>query len=340
MASVVQSLSLEKKEKKRQYFTKIANQNYLPTDNGTEPTKEAIANHVSKTFNAWAERFEMPEGDSNILLSMMESLNNVVTTDANMLEEAPIRNATKEMLGAFFGTCGGANADEPHRRGVSGDTGSITDAFEDEIDHDGLLKYSDPTIAQNDQQHQQSCKGNSYQPQMNQKESMGEGYNASSTGHSHRPNYNFEGDMSTSVVQEHGYSNNIDFTPIQPSYQPTGQYQTHISSNEYCESNSSVFPESFPRQNSFAHSANRGDPHQMTSNGYHPEYSSNPNSNYSNGSYYGNATPMHGGDGIQRFSPHSAPRGSYHSYYDDGMQGHQYQGHGGYSLYNQHQQFM
>jgi hypothetical protein len=340
MASVVQSLSLEKKEKKRQYFTKIANQNYLPTDNGTEPTKEAIANHVSKTFNAWAERFEMPEGDSNILLSMMESLNNVVTTDANMLEEAPIRNATKEMLGAFFGTCGGANADEPHRRGVSGDTGSITDAFEDEIDHDGLLKYSDPTIAQNDQQHQQSCKGNSYQPQMNQKESMGEGYNASSTGHSHRPNYNFEGDMSTSVVQEHGYSNNIDFTPIQPSYQPTGQYQTHISSNEYCESNSSVFPESFPRQNSFAHSANRGDPHQMTSNGYHPEYSSNLNSNYSNGSYYDNSTQMHGGDGIQRFSPHSAPRGSYHSYYDDGMQGHQYQGHGGYSLYNQHQQFM
>lgn len=102
--SILQSLSPEKREKKRQYFAQIANQNYLPNkENGNDPTNESIANHVSKTFHGWAERFEMPQGDSNVLLNFMGTLGDVITADAKALDDVPIRNATKvSLLSPFY----------------------------------------------------------------------------------------------------------------------------------------------------------------------------------------------------------------------------------------------
>jgi hypothetical protein len=97
--SVVQSLSPLKREKRKQYFTQIGNQHYLPNkETKSDPTKESIANHVSKAFHAWAERFEMPEGDSNVLLNIMGSLGDVVGADTKALDDLPIRNATKVKL--------------------------------------------------------------------------------------------------------------------------------------------------------------------------------------------------------------------------------------------------
>ena len=94
--SVVQSLSSEKREKKKQYFAQIANVNYLPDkETGKDPSQEAIAKHVSKTFHAWAKQMGMPDGDSNVLLSIMGSLGDVATADAKALDDLPIRNATK-----------------------------------------------------------------------------------------------------------------------------------------------------------------------------------------------------------------------------------------------------
>ena len=96
ISSVVQSLSSEKREKKKQYFARIAHENYLPDkDTGKDPSQDAIANHVSKTFHTWANQMGMPDGDSNVLLSIMGSLGDVVTADTKALDDLPIRNATK-----------------------------------------------------------------------------------------------------------------------------------------------------------------------------------------------------------------------------------------------------
>lgn len=96
ISSVMQSLAPEKREKKKQYFTQIANQNYLPNkETGKDPSQDAIAKHVTKTFHAWAERMGMPDGDSNVLLDIMGSLGDVVTADNKALDDLPIRNATK-----------------------------------------------------------------------------------------------------------------------------------------------------------------------------------------------------------------------------------------------------
>lgn len=103
ISSVLQSLAPEKREKKKQYFAQLANEHYLPNkDTGKDPTQAAIANHVSKTFRAWAERMGLPEGD-DVLLNVVGSLGDVVTADEKTVDEFPVRNATK--VSAFSTTC-------------------------------------------------------------------------------------------------------------------------------------------------------------------------------------------------------------------------------------------
>ena len=145
--SLVQSLTPEKLEKRRKYFAQIANQNFLPgTGNEQQPTKEVIANHVAKTFNAWAERLDMAEGDSAVVLSMLGSLANVSTANASSLDEVPIRNASKELVSHFFG---GANANNADTAPVEEDKMDAytndDDEFFDDVDDSELLQCPDPT---------------------------------------------------------------------------------------------------------------------------------------------------------------------------------------------------
>ena len=145
--SLVQSLTLEKLEKRRKYFAQIANQNFLPgTGTDQQPTKEVIANHVAKTFNAWAERLDMAEGDSAVVLSMLGSLANVGTANASSLDEVPIRNASKELVSHFFG---GANANNADASPVEDDKvdayANDDDEFFDDVDDSELLQCPDPT---------------------------------------------------------------------------------------------------------------------------------------------------------------------------------------------------
>jgi hypothetical protein len=100
--SVVQSLQAEKREKRRLYFAQVANQHFL-LGRGTHQIQEVIANHATRTFEAWAERFEMPEGDSSVALSVLGSLAAVTTSNVHVLNNIPIRNASKEMITRFFG---------------------------------------------------------------------------------------------------------------------------------------------------------------------------------------------------------------------------------------------
>jgi len=127
--SVVQSLLPEKREKRRSYFAQVANQRFIPGE-GTQQLQEVIANHATKAFVAWADRFAMPEGDASVALSVLGSLANVTTADKAILNDVPIRNASKEMMTRFFGA-------------EKADTPSQNDNFHDDIDDSEYLKCPD-----------------------------------------------------------------------------------------------------------------------------------------------------------------------------------------------------
>ncbi|KAL9188605.1 hypothetical protein ACHAXT_006983 [Thalassiosira profunda] len=142
--SFAQSLTSEKREKRRKYFAQVASKNFLPVDGTVQPTQEAIANHVTRTFNEWAERMEMPEGDSNVVLSMLGSLANVATATASTLDDVPITNASKDLVSCFFGAKGAL--DTPVEDKQSRDGSRDGNAFEfDDIDDSELMRVHDPS---------------------------------------------------------------------------------------------------------------------------------------------------------------------------------------------------
>ncbi len=131
---MVKSLLPEKRDKRRKYFAQISSQNFLPRE-GTQHTQEVIANHVTKMFNAWAERLGMPEGDSAVVLSVLGSLANVTTANVHVLDDVPIRNASKELIIGFFAA---AVEEEMEPQ-------SYQDEFNDDLDDLELLECPDPS---------------------------------------------------------------------------------------------------------------------------------------------------------------------------------------------------
>eukprot|EP00804_Cyclotella_cryptica_P002599 CCRYP_010426-RB/>CCRYP_010426-RB protein AED:0.13 eAED:0.13 QI:260/1/0.75/1/1/0.75/4/0/384 len=223
--SVLQSLSPEKREKKRQYYTQIAHQNYLPNkENGSDPTNEAIANHVSKTFHAWADRFGVPQGDSNVLLNIMGSLGDVITADAKALDEVPIRNATKTIVSMFFGSSKEHAPPSDHMNdGDNFDTGSISDAFES-IDDEELLRLTEPNATLT-AQHSEWCGvthvndfSDGFHPESNQDEYFRSNFNSNAT---------------YAVAQGGDFSSCMDFTPIHATYSIASHYQMNRFTEGY-----------------------------------------------------------------------------------------------------------
>ncbi len=100
---MAKSLLPEKREKRKLYFAQVASQHFLPGE-GTQQLQEVIANHATTAFTAWADRFAMPTGDSRVALSVLGSLAKVTTANRTILNEVPIRNASKELITYFFGS--------------------------------------------------------------------------------------------------------------------------------------------------------------------------------------------------------------------------------------------
>ena len=96
ISSVISSMTPEKRIKKARYFTQLSNQHYLPNnETGEDPSREMVANHVTKTFREWADRMDMSPEDVNVLLDIRKTLGNIVTADGVTLDDLPIRSATK-----------------------------------------------------------------------------------------------------------------------------------------------------------------------------------------------------------------------------------------------------
>ena len=143
---MVNSLLPEKREKRRNYFAQIGSQNFL-SGAGTCHTKEVIANHVTKTFKTWAERCQMSDGDSAVVLSVLGSLSNVATANRHVLDDVPIRNASKELLLGFFGAKAAEEMMEAQTH---------QDELDDDLDDSELMGYPDPSTLDAVQHSEQS----------------------------------------------------------------------------------------------------------------------------------------------------------------------------------------
>ena len=214
---MVTSLLPEKREKRRNYFAQIGSQNFLP-GGGTHHTKEVIANHVTKTFNAWAERFEMSDGDSAVVLSVLGSLSNVTAANRRVLDEVPIRNASKELILGFFG----AKAAEEKMEAQA-----HQNEIYDDLDDSELLECPDPSTLHAVQQIEQTPFPHRYYHSATNQ----------SIGHDHQ---SFTG------------SAPLDFTPIVPPQQlehrptssifPESFSRSHTNGNQQMMTNIDIHP--------------------------------------------------------------------------------------------------
>lgn len=89
----------------------------------------------------------MPNGDSNVALSVLGSLANVATADAGTLVDVPIRSTSKDLIRHFFGgmDCAGTSDDT---RAVEDETKEQSNRDEfGEFDDSELMKFPDPSNA-------------------------------------------------------------------------------------------------------------------------------------------------------------------------------------------------
>ena len=142
IASVVESITPEKREKKRKYFAQIAEENYLTSSmmkGGIEPTQETVANYAKKTMITWAERMDtIQRGDINVALDMLGSIGNVATASNSDLDNIPITALSKDTIRHFFG---GLARDK--KEGSNGNNPADSELFGD-IDDSELLNIPDP----------------------------------------------------------------------------------------------------------------------------------------------------------------------------------------------------
>ena len=148
MCSVVKNLAPEKREKKREFYAKMAaEQYYIPASNvkgGIEPTQETIANFAKTAMNNWAERMEIQRGDINVALDMLGSIANVATATDSDLDNIPITAATKNTIRLFFGGIA-CDCVENEKQRVDDKSDSMFGG----IDDAELLNIPDPSPTEN-----------------------------------------------------------------------------------------------------------------------------------------------------------------------------------------------
>ena len=305
--STVASLQPDKREKKAKYFQQVATKHFLPGVGVGKPTQEVIANHVMKTFNAWADRYEMEEGDSSVVLNTLETLVNVGTANANTLEDVPIRDASKELLATFFGSNGTSSREEVEAQEVLEELMEPCeeDEYDDDIDNSEFLDIPDPST-----QH---------------KPSQQAGARGLPTETPFQPRTLFQPNTEIQQQKPMGMqmSNTVDFTPMVPpprqqqQYQyPQQQQQQHGGYNNTGAA-PSIFPETYSTQGSFSQHPNAENyQHQSSFNhnnsgqGEYAEYYQNR----TQGGYGGGEYNVHPSNGN-----HVDYGGEYNSYTQEDM---------------------
>lgn len=101
LSTVVQSLTPERRELKRQFCENIQSRNFVDTNKDAE----TAAWYVTRSFRAWAERFELSTGAADVLMGRLNSLGRIASADRNMLDGIPaLEESSKATLQEFFGS--------------------------------------------------------------------------------------------------------------------------------------------------------------------------------------------------------------------------------------------
>lgn len=96
---------------KELYFDKQSSKHFLPM-NGFIPVSNstAAAQHTAEAIRTWADRLDLPDGEADVLMSLLGTLGDIVTADDNVLTNIPIEERSKRILHAFFGSRGNTMA--------------------------------------------------------------------------------------------------------------------------------------------------------------------------------------------------------------------------------------
>jgi hypothetical protein len=101
LSTAVQSLTPERRELKRKFCETIQSRNFVDTNKDAE----TAAWHVTRSFRAWAERFELSTGAADVLLGRLNSLGRIASADRNVLDGIPaLDESSKATLQEFFGS--------------------------------------------------------------------------------------------------------------------------------------------------------------------------------------------------------------------------------------------
>jgi hypothetical protein len=156
--------ALQKRDVKHLYFNKQREKHYLPdsrsSTNGRAggaiipPSYSAsAAKHVAEALRQWGERFDLPPGEADVLMSLLGTLGDIATADDNVLASIPMEDRSKQILHAFFGSHGtmekksnskpdrttiALNSLEPQPRWVSQAMGPPTDDDYDPFEDAGV----------------------------------------------------------------------------------------------------------------------------------------------------------------------------------------------------------
>lgn len=101
----------EKRELKELYFDTQSSKYFLPismNNAGFIPVSNstAAAQHTAEAIRTWADRLDLPDSESDVLMSLLGTLGDIVTADDNMLTNIPIEERSKRVLHVFFGSTG------------------------------------------------------------------------------------------------------------------------------------------------------------------------------------------------------------------------------------------
>ena len=108
--------AIPKRELRERYFESQGKRYFLPLEGGTfipKTSAPAAAAHLAVAFRSWAERFDLPTGEADVLMSLLGTLGNIASADDEILDGVPIEERSKRALHAFFGSEGNTQAPTP-----------------------------------------------------------------------------------------------------------------------------------------------------------------------------------------------------------------------------------
>lgn len=104
LSTVLESIRPERIERQRKYFLAEAKKSGLPdAETGEVISEAALVKQTIAAFRKWARRYEIPEGDEGVLLSVLGSISNIASASADTLSATPIDDLTRDVVLAFFG---------------------------------------------------------------------------------------------------------------------------------------------------------------------------------------------------------------------------------------------